>query len=926
MSIVNLIKQFLDENGIDVSYLSLIEDEDNKISKFFNINDNSIREFQYKFIYNILTETYKLNSENVKSAAQDLEKIGISIGRYLKDLLLDYYNYKDDLFLQRFLDSLKKQNESFYIDTVVDIIKYHCEDKIEQARQEFLRNWRVAEEKGDLKKLKDYLLGIHSRILYWLNPEVSLKDIFIYNEKFIKKELTKNSFNMLKEFCYNNSLTDNISKIAKIFNDKYMEILKRELQEQAKKKELNVLLNQYYFDKEIHNKEFVLDRGTDLELFPTEEYDLIHLNINQRLFDEFNDQNSFYDYIFYVVEQAYRILDNNKVFTIKIENINANGKNIKWDLYSKLGIFCENFIETIEENNFYKPEIICADMLSKYNIKLIDDSEDLISILGKFYKNKISIDELMEMIQVGKLSKEKLKDIVEDCRYVHYGFTFNDCFILDREKEFYNGQMPFIKNTNELLFVFYKYRIDQRKIPCPACGGLHISGNSFPEIGHRSWECKSPICPERSKSNRGKRYSKKSNYMQWGALNEDPYNVISKELIKKWRRDIVKLKHEDELYEMIVKYFTFPKEKILFINCDEDAFIIAKNNNRSSTVISRKFTKIENPYISDVNLPVRIPEKYNQFFRQGRYVKRYLNNNEVDCNIEIKTKLSDLLSKKDNKVKLIHGDCFNVLSNIDDNVITSAVTSPPYYNAREYSQWPNLYLYLEDMYNIIKQVYRTMKPGGVFLFNIGDIVDNENTIVKSNMGNKRILLGSYTIHLFQEVGFELIENIIWDKGEPQSNRQKNDGKFTPHYQKPLNCYEHMFIFKKPGADLILNKNYKNYLGDWNKNIVKFPPVIKINSKKENKFGHTAPFPRDIPDFVSKVFMQNENDIMLDPFSGSLTSSIVAASNNVIGLGIELSEEYVELSINRALDENYTIEVFKYDQLNIEEYKPTLTLV
>ena len=56
------------------------------------------------------------------------------------------------------------------------------------------------------------------------------------------------------------------------------------------------------------------------------------------------------------------------------------------------------------------------------------------------------------------------------------------------------------------------------------------------------------------------------------------------------------------------------------------------------------------------------------------------------------------------------------------------------------------------------------------------ICGNENTVVHSQMGNKRILLGAYTIHMFISAGFELVDNLLWDKGEPQSNRQKNDGK------------------------------------------------------------------------------------------------------------------------------------------------------
>lgn len=251
-------------------------------------------------------------------------------------------------------------------------------------------------------------------------------------------------------------------------------------------------------------------------------------------------------------------------------------------------------------------------------------------------------------------------------------------------------------------------------------------------------------------------------------------------------------------------------------------------------------------------------------------------------------KLEKFISEKDTNLKILWGDCLNVLKKMNSESVQLMVTSPPYYNAREYSQWKNLYNYLNDMYKICKASYDTLKPGSVFFYNIGDIFDNPNTIVKSKMGEKRVALGAYLILLFRKAGFELLENIIWNKGETQSNRHKNDGNFTPYYQKPANCYEHMFIFKKPGK-LKINKVLK-----LDKNIQKFSPVIKINSKGENNFGHTAPYPIDLP-LLSILTFTNQGDIVFDPFLGSGTTVYTAVNNERKGIGTELDTEYFELA-------------------------------
>ena len=88
---------------------------------------------------------------------------------------------------------------------------------------------------------------------------------------------------------------------------------------------------------------FILNNGNSIVNFETEEYDLIYITINQKLFNLFNTDIDFYDFILFQISEIYRLLKNYKIFSIKIENIyNSKNKNIKWDLYSKLTIFSEN--------------------------------------------------------------------------------------------------------------------------------------------------------------------------------------------------------------------------------------------------------------------------------------------------------------------------------------------------------------------------------------------------------------------------------------------------------------------------------------------------------------------------------------------------------------------------------------------------------
>jgi DNA modification methylase len=349
------------------------------------------------------------------------------------------------------------------------------------------------------------------------------------------------------------------------------------------------------------------------------------------------------------------------------------------------------------------------------------------------------------------------------------------------------------------------------------------------------------------------------------------------------------------------------------------------------------------------------------------YAKHIKEKYQHEENPNFNKKLNAFINKDSDKVKILWGNCLDYLKQLPAESIQLMVTSPPYYNAREYTQWKDLTAYLDDMRKIIKECYRVLDNHRVFLFNVGDIFDNDNLVVRSVWGKRRLPLGAYFIKIFEECGFTFVDDFIWDKGEVQSQRHKNGQTPYPLYQYPMNCYEHILIFHKHRLDktrypcpvcgsLKVSGNTQSERGiqswecknndcfersennrgkrfslktnlvqndilrsqniiphelvkKWRRDIIKFSPVIKINSKGENKLGHTAPFPEDIPEMAVRFFTY-EGDIVLDPFAGSFTSCIVANRLNRIGLGIELRKDLFEKSIKKNIHNH---------KMNFEEF-------
>ncbi|NMA74822.1 MAG: site-specific DNA-methyltransferase [Bacteroidales bacterium] len=886
MNCLELLEKFALDSGIGASHLALVRDRINEFNKANE--DKAAVDYDIETMAAIIADSFKLNSENLKTVTDFCVKKGIQIGRRHKKILLKYLNYRNDEDLADFFKELAIENPKADFDEVKKLISAQPVIDYDIALKKFLELWKVAESEEDTKKISDYLFGLYSKLHAIFNKsEMSNVELLNYNLPFINGELSEASIEELRAFCETNNEPGG-------FYEKYVQLLRQELQMQSKQGELEDSMNQAAVDESIKEHSYIKDRKGDLHYLITEEYDAVYLRLAQQIYEQFGSLKEFYNYVLDAIQQSFRALVNNKVFAVEIDNIYVQGRNIKWLLYAYVGVYAERFIRTEEKRKFYAADKICKEMFRAYGIGFEPEQEaEIDSCLKTFYNGKKeslvhqAADDLKKLLKYD--AGFNIDQFLNEWRFVYYGFSFNDCLVIRGSEDGKPQYSTQVKNDNKLLFIFYKYRMDERKTPCPVCNGLNVSGNSYPEVGHRSWECKNVICKSRSKSNRGKRYSFKTNYMQFGTLNLDPENVIEKEMIAKWRKDISFVNSDEEIYEMFIKYFSFPDEKVLFINGKQE--IVDKLEECGRALINISLLADDKAYTIQSSVPGISSDLFENYFEKGAYLERFFRDKAV---VQYSDELSKQLDPKQDAY-IVNGDSFDVLSRLEPGCVAAAVTSPPYFNAREYSQWENMYLYYIDMYNIAKNTLRTLDESGIFLYNIGDVNGNEMTTAKSNMGTKRLLLGAYSILAFEKAGYELVDNYIWNKGEPQSKRSTNDGNFTPHYQKPVNCYEHMFIFKRKGDRLAVNE--QEIPEDWKNFVVDFMPVFKINSKGKNTVGHTAPYPEDIPQFAAKAFGKPGKFIM-DPFLGSGTSIVSAVRCGYKGIGIEFSKEYAELAKKR----------------------------
>jgi len=75
----------------------------------------------------------------------------------------------------------------------------------------------------------------------------------------------------------------------------------------------------------------------------------------------------------------------------------------------------------------------------------------------------------------------------------------------------------------------------------------------------------------------------------------------------------------------------------------------------------------------------------------------------------------------------------------------------------------------------------------------------------------------------------------------------------------------------------------------------------FNGESKKRIGHPAPFPKELPYRLIKLFSYVD-DMVFDPFAGSGTTLLVAQNLQRKAQGLELDVNYCELAKNRILQE------------------------
>lgn len=252
---------------------------------------------------------------------------------------------------------------------------------------------------------------------------------------------------------------------------------------------------------------------------------------------------------------------------------------------------------------------------------------------------------------------------------------------------------------------------------------------------------------------------------------------------------------------------------------------------------------------------------------------------------------------------LYHGDARD-MSYISDESAHLILTSPPYFNLKEYRRGKNQLGILDNYQNFIdelekvwKECYRILVPGGRIVCVVGDVC-----LSRRKCGRHVVLpLHSDIAVSCRKLGFDNLNPILWHKISNATFEANTTSSILGKPYEPnaiiKNDIEYILMERKPGGyrkpteeQREKSKIDKEDFQKWFSQIWELPGASTKN-------GHPAPFPLELANRLVKMF-SFVGDTVLDPFCGSGTTMIAALDNERNSVGVETEAYYCNYSIQR----------------------------
>ncbi len=235
------------------------------------------------------------------------------------------------------------------------------------------------------------------------------------------------------------------------------------------------------------------------------------------------------------------------------------------------------------------------------------------------------------------------------------------------------------------------------------------------------------------------------------------------------------------------------------------------------------------------------------------------------------------------------------------------VTSPPYWNLKEYPDRPGVQLgnlpdyqaFLHELDRVWRRCFQLLVPGGRLCVVVGDVC-----LSRRKAGRHSVVpLHADISRACVELGFDYLSPIFWYKIANAATEVEGNG--SPFLGKPYepnavikNDVEYVLIFRKPGAyraptpqQRALSVLEREDHDRW------FRQVWTDIPGQARLLGHPAPYPKELAFRLINMF-SFVGDVVLDPFWGTGTTTAAAIDAHRSSIGYEIEPGYLEIGRSR----------------------------
>ncbi|MBS1537692.1 MAG: thermonuclease family protein [Bacteroidetes bacterium] len=237
------------------------------------------------------------------------------------------------------------------------------------------------------------------------------------------------------------------------------------------------------------------------------------------------------------------------------------------------------------------------------------------------------------------------------------------------------------------------------------------------------------------------------------------------------------------------------------------------------------------------------------------------------------------------------------MTELQNNSVHLAVTSPPYWQLKDYGTDNQIGFhdsyenYINNLNLVWKECYRVLHNGCRLCVNIGD--QFARAVYYGRY--KVIPIREEIIKFCENIGFDYMGAIIWQK--VTTSNTTGGGVQMGSYPYPRNGilkldYEFILTFKKLGDAPRPTREQKEHskmtAEEWN---TYFAGHWNFAGARQN--GHIAMYPEELPKRLIKMF-SFVGETVLDPFAGSGTTALAAKNLDRNSVGYEINSEFIPL--------------------------------